>query len=338
MITAATENSSRDTVRQSCKQAFLQKSGYKAFKVEALPADASFRTYSRLTSDKESYILMDSPPEHYSLKPFVKIGSFLLDSNFSSPKLYEQDHENGFMVLEDFGTVSVNSLLSSDTSSEQEEIIYKKIIRLLTKIQETDYPKDLEQYSTELLIKEADVFLDWFLPILNGEDTTIEQREEFNYLWRKVFGLIDLGEKCLTLRDFHVDNLMYLEEREGIKQIGLLDFQDALIGAPAYDLVSLIEDARRDINPALAGELINYYLSLHPSYNRKDFLAQYSVLGAQRNIRILGVFARKATRDKNSKYLSLVPRVRKHLERDLSHPLLAPLKEWLYKVAPQQKF
>jgi aminoglycoside/choline kinase family phosphotransferase len=338
MAVAATESAFKETSREKLRQDFLAIHGYGNYNITNLPADASFRTYARLSRRDESFILMDSPPEHYSLKPFIKIGQYLLDHNFSAPKMFQQDHKNGFMVLEDLGTISINQLLSTDNSKELEERIYKKIIKLLSAIQKVPVPQELNLFTSELLIKEADIFLDWFLPILNGEAPTDVQRAEYNNLWQKIFKSIDLQNTCLTLRDYHVDNLMYLEERDNINQIGLLDFQDALIGAPAYDLVSLIEDARRDINPILANELINYYLSLNPSFNRKDFLAQYSILGAQRNFRILGVFARKATRDKNSRYLSYVPRVRKHLERDLSHPLLAPLKEWLYKIAPQQKF
>ncbi|MDF2964823.1 MAG: phosphotransferase [Rickettsiaceae bacterium] len=338
MAVAATNNAPNDITREKLKREFIERNGYGSFDVVNLPADASFRTYARLIKGEESFILMDSPPEHYNLEPFVKIGTHLLNAGFSAPKLFEQDHENGFMILEDLGTVSVNNLLSSDGSKETEELIYKKIIRLLIQIQETPAPKGLSLYTKELLIKEAEIFLDWFLPILHGEATAYDLKEEYSYLWNKIFNSIDLKEECLTLRDFHVDNLMYMEERNNLNQIGLLDFQDALIGSPAYDLVSLVEDARRDIDATLASELINYYLSLIPAYNRKDFLAQYSILGAQRNIRILGVFARKATRDKNSRYLSFVPRVRKHLDKDLTHPLLAPLKDWLNKVAPQQKF
>ncbi len=336
MVDTVPSNDLKESSRQRLKSEFLLNKGFKDYEIRGLPADASFRNYSRLLKDNQSFILMDCPPEHYSLQPFVTIGTHLLNSGFSAPKIYEQDHNNGFMILEDLGVISINHLLKSD-QKDLEERIYKKIIRLLSEIQKISPPAELDVYSPELLRKEANVFLDWFLPIFNGEAPTEKQKEEYNVLWNKILSSINLSGQCLTLRDYHVDNLMYLEEREGINKIGLLDFQDAIIGSPAYDLVSLIEDARRDIAPAFANDLINYYLSLNSAFNRKDFLALYSILGAQRNFRILGVFARKATRDKNSQYLKYVPRVRKYLEKDLSHPLLAPLKEWLAKVASQQR-
>jgi aminoglycoside/choline kinase family phosphotransferase len=338
MAIAKTENALKDLTRDKLKQDFLKYNGFSEFDIDHLPADASFRTYARLIKGEESYILMDSPPEYYRLTPFINIANHLLKYDFSAPKIFHEDHENGFMILEDLGKVSINHFLLHNQAEEFEEHLYKKIIRLLNQIQKVELPANLELYTKELLVQEAGLFLDWFLPIFHGEAISLELRTEYNQLWNKILNSIPLENSCLTLRDFHVDNLMYIEDRDSFNQIGLLDFQDAIIGFPAYDLVSLLEDARRDINPSFANDMINYFISLNPTCNRKDFLAQYSILGAQRNLRILGVFARKATRDKNSKYLNLVPRVKKYLEKDLSHPLLAPLKEWLNKVTPQQNF
>jgi N-acetylmuramate 1-kinase len=140
----------------------------------------------------------------------------------------------------------------------------------------------------------------------------------------------------VVLRDFHVDNLMFLENRSGIKKVGLLDFQDAVVGSAAYDIVSLLEDARRDVSPQLADHLISRYLKSFPKIHRKDFQAAYSIFGIQRNLKIIGFCAAQAAKHKNPYYLSLLPRVWRYINQDLKHPLLLPMKNWLIKVLPAQ--
>jgi aminoglycoside/choline kinase family phosphotransferase len=141
----------------------------------------------------------------------------------------------------------------------------------------------------------------------------------------------------MVCRHYHADNLMWLAERKAEQAVGLLDFQDALIGCPAYDLVSLLEDARRDVSPSLQKEMIEYYLSKSAIKDVQAFDTAYAVLGAQRNSKIVGIFARLAIRDTKPRYLGYLPRVWKHLEHDLSHPALAELKIWMDRVVPQDK-
>jgi aminoglycoside/choline kinase family phosphotransferase len=161
-----------------------------------------------------------------------------------------------------------------------------------------------------------------------------ELEEEYKNIWLNLLPLSRLLPNSLVLRDYHADNLMWLPDRSHIKRVGVLDFQDALIGSQAYDIVSLLEDLRRDISDELANKMITHYLDSNSNISRKEFLVAYHILGAQRNCKILGFCARKAMRDNNPTYLRMLPRMWRYIEKDLRHPLLLPLKKWFDKAIP----
>lgn len=314
--------------RDLLKKLFLDEHFKDAYKIEALPLDASFRSYDRIYHDKHSYILMNSPPDKEDVLPFMKIGEFLYQKDFSSPQIIKNDVEKGFLLLEDFG----DNHYSKAVSSEVEEDLYRHAVDVLINLHNIEIEIDLPFYTKQKLLDEAVLLVDWYFKALNGEELSTLLRDEYIEIWSKLLDHIHFAEHCLVLRDYHADNLMWLGDRKGHKKVGLLDFQDAVIGSIAYDMVSLLEDARRDLGANIADKMMNYYLE-QTNHNRREFLADYVILGAQRNCKIIGVFARKAIRDNDSRYLKMLPRVWNYVRSNLNSPLLAPLKTWLDKVS-----
>lgn len=301
--------------------------------MEPMLGDAGLRSYSRVVSDGNSYIVMDCPPEYCSVQPFIDIAHYLRENDFSAPEIIAQDIEQGFLILEDFGTLSVKEYLmrAKGLAPQERKRIYHLIIDLLTLLQQQEPPDALKEFNDELLSSELDIFVDWYIPYAYKKELKIHEFDEFIQLWKIALEAKEPMAEVIVLRDYHVENMMYLENREGINQLGLLDFQDALFGSPIYDLVSVLEDARFDIPKEEALEYIKYFVE-KKELDIEDTLLNYHILGAQRNSRILGVFARKAERDGDDSYLQYIPRVLKYLEQDLSHPILAPIKNWLKKL------
>lgn len=190
--------------------------------------------------------------------------------------------------------------------NSQEKILYKKALDFLCELHKINPPK-IAIYNHHLLLKEVMLFVDWYLKYEKKIELNLAQKQEYKRLWLELFDLLDV-EKTLVLRDFHADNLMLLKNEE----VGLLDFQDAVIGSKSYDLVSLLEDARRDIDENLSQEMLNYFLEKNCD-NKEKILQDYEILSLQRNIKILGIFARLAWRDDKKSYLDLIPRVKKYI-------------------------
>lgn len=313
-------------------------------------ADASFRKYDRIVDKGKSYILMDCPPSYYALTPFVQMAEFLVNNGLNAPKIYYADHENGFLLLEDFGDTTVAKYLVHNQATLQYQVkmksVYKACIELLVEIQSLQVPEHLASYDDELLLQELELYIDWYVPFVTEKSAindhplasntiSSELKSEFLAIWRNILEKRPKLPNCLVLRDYHVENIMFIAAGKvdigniEYKNFGLLDFQDAVIGSPAYDLVSILEDARYEVGREFALECLDYYCNLRPELDKDDLMLDYHILGGQRNSRILGVFARKALRDSNRSYLKYIPRVLKYLEYDLSDLRLEPLKIWL---------
>jgi len=314
-------------MRESLIKQFLEKADLSSAERIALPGDASFRHYERIKNGGESFILMNAPPPKEDVRPFVKAALFLEKNGFSAPHIFAADVENGFLLLEDFGDDLYSRILDGNHYASLEEEIYRRAVEVLAALHKIA-PPDFPAYDDALLLREARLFTEWYLPYAK-----IELGEKAKYEYEEIllalFTNLKKQKPVLVLRDYHADNLIYLPKREGYKKVGLLDFQDAVIGSPAYDLVSLLEDARRDVPPALHEKILGFYLSLNPDIDAETFRICHSILGAQRNLKIIGIFTRLAVRDGKQRYLYFLPRVWKHLENDLKNPALAPLKTWL---------
>lgn len=318
---------------------FLRQNGWSDGDRKLLAADASFRHYDRLTRPNESRVLMDAPPPMENVRPFLKVARHLEKLGYSAPHVYAADEENGFVLLEDFGDATYTRLLKK---GEDERALYALATDLLIDLhkldEETAVPEDLPPYDDDALLREAMLFPDWFMPAAFGHETDKAAADEYALLWQEVFPLVQKMPKTIVLRDYHVDNLMILDGKTGLKACGLLDFQDALAGAVTYDIMSLLEDARRDIRPELFKEMQDRYIAAMADKlpSKEEFLTSWAILAAQRHAKVLGIFVRLCVRDGKPVYLQHLPRLWRLLERALEHPALAKLRLWFDKNVPAE--
>jgi aminoglycoside/choline kinase family phosphotransferase len=309
--------------------AFLAANGWGGATILPLAGDASFRRYFRIVDHGRTAVLMDAPPEHEDLTPFLAIAEHLGGLGLSSPKSYAVDRDGGLLLLEDFGDRLVGPLLRAGDADEAS--VYRDAITLLARLAEQPVPADLAAYDLGVMHREIGLFPEWYAPAVGLEI----DRAGWARAWDAVLSRVAApSPRVLVLRDYHVDNIILLD-RDGLARLGLLDFQDALAGHRAYDLVSLLQDARRDVSPALEAAMLAAYASEAGTADIETFRAEYEILGAQRNTKILGIFTRLWKRDGKRSYLSLQPRVWGYLERNLAHPALAPVADWFAANVPQ---
>lgn len=329
--------------REAQIQAFLSAAGYGDGVVAPLAGDASNRRYLRIKHGERSLVLMDSPADKgEDIRPFVAMTEWLRGLGHSAPEILAADIDGGFLVLEDLGdTLFARSI--ADKSAD-EETLYSVAVDLLVDIAaETPPPVigtgsarvHLAAYDGDVLRREALLMPEWWMPHTAATAHSADQLAEFAALLDAAVADVSKAREVVVLRDYHAENLIWLANRQGTGRVGLLDYQDALAGHGAYDLVSLLEDARRDTSDDLRTAMIDRYLARQPSLDRETFLHAYCVLGAQRNLKIIGIFARLALRDGKPRYLDLIPRVWDHLRRDLEHTELSALSTWITRyVAP----
>lgn len=310
---------------------FLASNGWGDGEILPLAGDASFRRYYRVVAPGRTAVLMHAPPEEEDSQPFLDVARHLTRMGFSAPKVLAKDLAEGLILLEDFGDARMREVV--DAAPESEARIYRDAVTLLGVLHRSP-AGDLPPYSLDEYLREARLFTEWYAPAL---DLTCDE-DAYDAAWAKVLDpVLEPAEPVTVLRDYHAENLMLLEGRHGIAALGLLDFQDALAGHPAYDLVSLLQDARRDVNGELEQQMLDHYRRTNPGASGRDFDAAYAILGAQRNAKILGIFTRLWKRDGKSRYLSYQARVWNYLERDLRHPALAPVAAWFSAHVPNAK-
>jgi aminoglycoside/choline kinase family phosphotransferase len=274
---------------------------------------------------------MDAPPEHEDIGPFLTVAGHLLDRGFLPPRPLAIDRQQGLLLLEDFGDDRVGPLLQGHP--ERETDIYESAVDTLVSIANQPAPDDIPPYDEPAMEREVRLFSEWYMPARSlglDEDAYLQAWRE---TWADILPVVERFP-VLVLRDYHADNLMVLPGR---RELGLLDFQDALAGHPAYDLVSLLQDARRDVSPELEQAMIDRYMDAANVQDRARFRAHYEVLGAQRNTKILGIFTRLWKRDGKAHYVSMHPRIWNYLERNLRHPALAPVRAWFDAHVPAEK-
>ncbi len=317
-------------------RAFLAAHGWERAERRPLAQDASFRRYDRLRLDGRSAVLMDAPPPKENVAAFRVVAELLLELGLSAPRPLAVDETEGFMLLEDLGDRTFTRALEEGAD---ETALYELAIDVLVALHRQARPgrlaaAGLAPYDERRLLDEALLLTDWYLPAVAGRPTVPAVRAAYLEAWRDVFPLLAAVPHGLVLRDYHVDNLMLLDGRAGTAACGLLDFQDALVGPWSYDLVSLLEDARRDLSPGLPEAMLARYLAAFPGLDREAFLAAYALLGAQRNAKIIGIFTRLCRRDGKPGYLRHLPRLWRLLDADLAHPNLAPLRAWFAEAVP----
>lgn len=323
------------TERAAAIDRFLGRAGFGSARRVALPGDASFRRYVRLTGGPAPALLMDAPPDREDVRPFVAVAEHLGALGFSAPRILAADVAEGLVLVEDFGDDTFTCLLAVGAD---ERALYELGVDTLIALHRV--PPDratavaVPRYDDERLLAEARLLTEWYAPSALGAALPARATADYEALWRAVFRLARAVPETLVLRDFHVDNLMRLGGREAHAACGLLDFQDAVIGPTAYDLVSLLEDARRDVAPGLKEAMTERYLAAFPDLDRAAFAAASAVLAAQRNAKIVGIFTRLWKRDAKPVYLKHIPRVWRLLEADLVHPALRDLRAWFDAHVP----
>ena len=315
--------------------AFLERSGWSRRHLHPLAGDASFRRYGRLTANGRRAVLMDAPPPAENVRAFIRMAEHLIGLGLSAPAILSADEDAGILLLEDFGDDTFSRLLAAGSD---ERALYALAIDVLAYLHrlpaEGALPSDLPRYDARRLLDEALLFVDWYLPDRLGAAVPSATRAAFIDAWMAVLPPVLAAPVTLVLRDFHVDNLMYLHGRGGISACGLLDFQDAVAGPAAYDVTSLLEDARRDVSDDLAALMIERYATAVDLADRANFQEMFTILAAQRHCKVIGIFTRLYRRDGKPGYLPHIPRVWRLLDRALEHRALSPVARWFAVHVP----
>lgn len=301
--------------RRALSEAFVARAGWGEAKRGFLAGDASDRSYDRLVRGAESAVLMDAPPgKGDDPAVFAAVAAHLAGLGLSPPRVLAADYENGFLLLEDLGDGLFARLLEREP--EREAALYAAAVDVLVAVQAAPAMAGLPDLSAGDWARAAEFAFGWWRYGVTGEDGG-----DLSVLARLIGAHAD-GPRVMILRDYHAENLLWLPERAGVAQVGLLDFQLAQMGQPAYDLVSLLQDARRDVSPETEAAMVARFQA---ATGADGFELAYAIWGAQRALRILGVFARLCLKAGKAGYLGLMPRVWGQLQRNLAHPALAEL-------------
>ena len=344
-------------------EAFLASSGWAAARPVPMAGDASSRRYLRLDDGKRRALVMDAPRQPdgppirdgmpYSriahiaedVRPFVAIARHLRGLGLSAPEILAADFDAGLLLTEDLGhRVYGEELRRGGSQPELWRAAVDALLTLHTSSLARDLPigngetHHVPDFDLTAMQIEIELLPDWYVPMQSGAALPLAERERFLALWRPVLERVSDEPPALLLRDYHSPNLIWLPERAGSANVGIIDFQDAMIGSAAYDLVSVLQDARLDVPDSVESELLTHYCAragtMLPQFDEARFIYAYRAFGAQRNTKILGIFARLARRDGKPGYLQHIPRIWAYLERDLAHPELCALRSWYDSAFP----
>ena len=348
--------------RNKTINAFVDQSGMKGGTRYFFDGDASFRRYERVVSTTSTMLLMDMPSrpdgpivkngKSYSaiahlaegIGAVVGINDYLSNLDYSVSKIYDVDVKNGLALIEPLGSKVFGRMTArGDDMGEP----MKVAVEILADMAQRDWPNKvpvressdhfIAAYDLDAMMIEVDLLPSWFWPLHKKSDPSEEVRKDFSNIWQAILPKVRVDRPVWALRDYHSPNLLWMPERKGLRRVGIIDTQDCVIGHPAYDLVSMLQDARVDIGFQQADELYDYYSGLCAKTGRFDadeFSRAFAILGAQRATKILGIFARLSLRDRKHVYLNHIPRVSRYLKRNLAHPDLAVLKKWYDRNLP----
>ncbi|MEO0767649.1 MAG: phosphotransferase [Pseudomonadota bacterium] len=310
---------------------FLDRAGWGGLRRTLVAGDASNRRYERVERNAQTTaILMDAPPEKdEDVRPFVHITTLLRAAGLSAPEIYSQDETNGLLLIEDLGDALFARVMEAD--SKLEEPLYAASVDVLVHLHQARVP-DMPRYDAGIMTDRAALAYDWYQRGVTGSVNSSE-RDAFAAAFHTCLAPLDSVLPVLIQRDYHAENLIWLPGRKGVRIVGLLDYQDAMLGHPAYDLVSIVQDARRDVPTHMGDAMIARYTDA-THVDKAEFQKAFALLGAQRNLRILGVFARLSMHYGKPHYVDLIPRVWGHIQTNLAHPALASIKPLVDATLP----
>jgi aminoglycoside/choline kinase family phosphotransferase len=319
------------TDRQAAIVDFLNTTDWRNVLRVTVAGDASNRRYDRLTKPGGSTaILMDASPEKGGdIRPFVRIAQHLKSIGLNAPDVFAKDEALGFLILEDLGDDLFARVLENTPDLEQP--LYEAAVDVLTHLHKAPMPT-LAPYDTSVMTEMAALAYSWYVLGVTGQIDT-EKTGAFMEKFSTLLAPLSDTPQVLIQRDYHAENLLWMPQRDGVGKVGLLDFQDAMSGHPAYDLVSVLQDARRDVSPLVQTAMKARYIDQN-GLNADEFNTAYALLGVQRNMRILGVFARLCMRDGKAHYVDLIPRVWAHIETNLAHPATSSIAEMILGDLP----
>ena len=341
-------------------RAFLDTNGHSKARRRHLSGDASIRAYERIypADGSISRILMDSPRhkpgpilqdgKYYQqlahiaedVVPFVAIDQMLIARGLAAPEIFARNLDEGILLIEDLGSEGV-----LDANGEPIDERYIESARLLARLHaerseaeisvEPTVIHHIPDFDRMAMKIETRLLTDWYLPWKRGAPASDDEKREYGEIWDGLIDLLQTSETNLLLRDFHSPNIIWRGDREGLDRIGLIDFQDAMIGPTAYDLASIVQDARVTISPELQARLLSHYLDGRrntPSFEETAFLKAFAIMSAQRNCKLAGIWVRLLERDGKPGYMQHMPRTFRYLGAALSHPELAPLRDWCLRM------
>lgn len=353
--------------REATKRRFLSASGFGDAERHPLPGDASTRRYERLKKGAQTFMLMDQAPALESqpclptqneterrasgynamarlaagrIEAFVAASNYLRAQGLSAPEIYEVDAPNGLLISEDLGDDLFASLIAS---GQDETPLYLSAIAALARLHELTPPDTLDggwpllTYDDLALKTGADLFVEWYPRFDTRHSLSDKALEEWEALWAPLRQRSEAGATVFIHRDYHAENLLWLPERKGAARVGMIDFQDALRGHPSWDLHSLLQDARRDVSPELERVALDHYFALRPDTDVPAFMQGYTALATLNEARILGIFARLIVRDHKPRYEAFMPRMWRHLGRNLEAPGMEGLKDWFLRYGFSEK-
>ncbi len=315
----------------------FKKIGINDFKLKPIKSDASFRKYFRvyIRNQKRNLLLVNSPKKTENNLGYLKATNIFEKINLSVPKIISFNISKGSFLIEDFG---INTYTNSLKNGESEYKLYNLATDILIYInnQSKNLKKKLPQYTNKKLIEESMLFLEWYWPAIHKNKPKKDVVNEFIKIWNNLLNKNLRTKKVLVHRDFHIDNLFFLKDRKGLKACGLIDFQDAVIGPTSYDLVSLLEDARRNVNKEVIFKMYNKFVRKLSKKQKEDFVKEYKVLAINRHLKVIGIFTRLCKRDKKNSYLKHIPRLWKLIEYNLNFYSLSELNKWINEFFPKK--
>jgi hypothetical protein len=313
--------------------AFLGRQGYSAARAEPLAQDASFRRYLRLIGGPRPAVLMDAPPPE-DIRPFVRIARHLAGIGVSVPEIIAADEGEGLLLEEDLGD-DLYPLHLARLRERWSSALFTAAVDVLVAVQRTPPPPNLPAWDAATMASAAlGTLFDWWWPAMFDTSAPGQARQDFASALAAMLAPVAAGPTGFVHRDYFAGNLLWLPDRSGIRRVGVLDFQGAAIGHPAYDLASLLQDARRDIPPAIADQAIAHYLAARPELDPAEFRAAYAACAAQRHLRVAAQWVRLARRDGRPGYLVHGPRTWRLLEQAVREPAAAPLAAALDRWIP----